>query len=111
MKIGFLLYSSPESADGHTVGQLAVAFLSAGHQVSIFLMDDGVYHAAKSAGNGYSALGLPQLTEQGARIALCAVTASARGLGEEQLMTRVELSSQYELSHILDESDRFLAFG
>ena len=120
MKIGFLLCSSPESQDGFTVGRLADGLLSAGHSVSLFLMDDGVYHATRhaareaagaQAGAGYSALGLPRLVERGAKVALCAVTARARGLGEAELDPRVELSSQYELSQMVKEADRFLAFG
>lgn len=115
MKIGVLLCSSPESEDGFTVGQLAGGLLSAGHEVSLFLMDDGVYHAAKSTtsdvGTGYSKLELSRLIEQGARVSLCAVTAKARGLGDAQLLPKVELSSQYELSHLVKDADRFLAFG
>jgi len=113
MNIGFLLCSSPESQDGFTVGRLAGGLLSAGHSVSLFLMDDGVYHATRTAAAtpGYSALGLTRLVEQGARVALCAVTARARGLGEAELDPRVECSSQYELSQMVKDADRFLAFG
>ena len=111
MKIGVLLCSSPESQDGHTIGRLADGLLAAGHSVSLFLMDDGVYHAARTATNGYSALGLSRLLERGATVALCAVTARARGLGEAELDPRVGLSSQYELAQIVKEADRFLAFG
>ena len=115
MKIGFLLYSSPESADGQTVGQLAERLLSAGHEVSLFLMDDGVYHAVAAEDSpgapGASQLGLSRLLEQGARVSLCDVTAGARNLGEGRLLPKVERSSQYELSQIVKESDRFLAFG
>jgi sulfur relay (sulfurtransferase) complex TusBCD TusD component (DsrE family) len=115
MKIGFLLCSSPESQDGFTVGRLADGLLSAGHSVSLFLMDDGVYHATRyatgQAGGAYSTLGLSRLVERGAKVALCAVTARARGLAEAELDPRVELSSQYELSQMVKEADRFLAFG
>jgi len=117
MKVGFLLCSSPESQDGFTVGRLAGGLLSAGHSVSLFLMDDGVYHATRHATGaavttpGYSTLGLPRLVEQGAKVALCAVTARARGLGEAELDPSVEISSQYELSQMVKEADRFLAFG
>ena len=113
MKIAFLLCSSPESQDGFTVGRLASGLLSAGHAVSLFLMDDGVYHAAQASANGggYSKLELARLIEQGARVALCAITAKARGLGEASLLPKVELSSQYELSQMVKEADRFLAFG
>jgi len=120
MKIGFLLCSSPESQDGFTVGRLADGLLSAGHSVSLFLMDDGVYHATRHAtreaagaqtGGGYSMLGLSRLVERGAKVALCAVTARARGLAEAEFDPRIELSSQYELSQMVKEADRFLAFG
>jgi sulfur relay (sulfurtransferase) complex TusBCD TusD component (DsrE family) len=120
MKIGFLLCSSPESQDGFTVGRLADGLLSAGHSVSLFLMDDGVYHATRHAtgdpagaqsGAGYSTLGLARLVERGAKVALCAVTARSRGLREAELDPRIELSSQYELSQMVKEADRFLAFG
>jgi sulfur relay (sulfurtransferase) complex TusBCD TusD component (DsrE family) len=120
MKIGFLLCSSPDSQDGFTVGKLADGLLSAGHSVSLFLMDDGVYHATRhatgdavgaQAASGYSTLGLARLVERGAKVALCAVTARSRGLGEAELDPRIELSSQYELSQMVKEADRFLAFG
>lgn len=120
MKIGFLLCSSPESQDGFTVGRLADGLLTAGHSVSLFLMDDAVYHATRQAGGeaaggqtntGYSMLGLSRLVERGAKVALCAVTARARGLAEAELDPSVELSSQYELSQMVKETDRFLAFG
>jgi sulfur relay (sulfurtransferase) complex TusBCD TusD component (DsrE family) len=124
MKIGFLLCSSPESQDGFSVGRLADGLLAAGHSVSLFLMDDGVYHATRhatghaarqatgaQAGPGYSSMELSRLLERGAKVALCAVTARARGLGEAELDPRVELSSQYELAQMVREADRFLAFG
>ena len=132
MQVGFLLCSSPEAQDGFTVGKLADGLLSAGHSVSLFLMDDGVYHATRhatghatrhatgdatgqatgsQAGPGYSSMELSRLLERGAKVALCAVTARARGLGEAELDPRIELSSQYELAQMVKEADRFLAFG
>lgn len=115
MNIGFLVCSSPESQDGFTVGRLAEAFLSTGHRVSLFLMDDGIYHAVNRAGlpssGGYSQMGLSRLVEQGARVALCAVTAKARALDAGQLHPGAELSSQYELAQMVKDADRFLAFG
>ncbi|MEW6324366.1 MAG: DsrE family protein [Nitrospirota bacterium] len=110
MNIGFLVCSSPESQDGFTVGRLAGEFLSAGHQVSLFFMDDGVYHAAKGAGS-HSKLALERLVEQGAKAALCAVTAKARALEQAHLYPSVEWSSQYELAQMVKKADRFLAFG
>lgn len=111
MRIGILLTSSPEHQNTYTVGQLSASFLTAGHTVEIFLMDDGVYHAVKNPSKNRLFNNMDQLMAQGAKIYLCAVTADARGLGQEDFLEGVELSSQYELSHMVEEADRFLAFG
>jgi sulfur relay (sulfurtransferase) complex TusBCD TusD component (DsrE family) len=111
MKIGILMTSSPEHENAHTVGQLSANFLKAGHQVEIFLMDDGVYHAVKNESRNRLFSNVNELIAKGAKIYLCAVTAEARGLQENHLVEGVELSSQYELSQIVDGSDRFLAFN
>ena len=111
MQIGILLTSSPEHENTYTVGQLSSAFLRAGHGVQIFLMDDGVYSAVKNQSRNRLFTNLDQLMAQGAKIYLCAVTAEARGLGQEHLLEGVEFSSQYELSQIVERSDRFLAFN
>ncbi len=111
MQIGILLTSSPEHENTYTVGQLADNFLKAGHAVQIFLMDDGVYHAVKNPSKNRLFSNIDQLMTQGVKIYLCAVTAEARGLVQEDFLDSVELSSQYELSQIVECSDRFLAFG
>lgn len=103
--------SSPEHENTYTVGQLSANFLRAGHGVQIFLMDDGVYNAVKNPSKNRLFSNMHQLMAEGAKIYLCAVTAEARGLAQEDFLDGVELSSQYELSHIVECSDRFLAFG
>jgi sulfur relay (sulfurtransferase) complex TusBCD TusD component (DsrE family) len=111
MEIGILLTSSPEHANTYTVGQLSSSFLKAGHRVQIFLMDDGVYNAVKTPSKNRLFSNLDQLIAQGAKVYLCAVTAEARGLGQEDFLEGVEFSSQYELSYLVEQADRFLAFG
>ena len=74
-------------------------------------MDDGVYNAVKNLSKNRLFSNMGQLMAQGAKIYLCAVTAEARGLVQEDFLDGVELSSQYELSQIVECSDRFLAFG
>jgi len=111
MQIGILLTSGPEHENTYTVGQLAENFLKAGHRVQIFLMDDGVYNAVKNPSKNRLFSNMGQLMAQGAKVYLCAVTADARGLVQEDFLDGVELSSQYELSHIVECSDHFLAFG
>jgi len=103
--------SSPEHENTFTVGQLSASFLMAGHGVRIFLMDDGVYNAVKNQSRNRLFTNLDELIAQGAKIYLCAVTAEARGLAQENFLEGVELSSQFELSQIVEDSDRFLAFN
>ena len=49
MKIGILLTTSKEYEDAHTVLNIADAALKEGHEVGIFLMDDGVYNIVKTS--------------------------------------------------------------
>lgn len=111
MQIGILLTSSPEQENAYTVGQLAASFLKGGHGVELFLMDDGVYNAVKNPSKNRLFSNLDQLIAQGAKVYLCAVTAEARGLGQEHFVDGIELSSQYELSQIVERCERFLAFN
>jgi sulfur relay (sulfurtransferase) complex TusBCD TusD component (DsrE family) len=70
-----------------------------------------VYNAVKNPSKNRLFNNMDQLMARGAKVYLCAVTADARGLVQEDLLEGVELSSQYELSHIVECSNRFLAFG
>ena len=110
MKIGFLLHNSPEHHDSHTVKRLAESFIDLGHEVSIFLMEDGVYnafinHSAKGLSPGFD-----KLITKGAKVSLCTFTADIRGLKKENIIEGVEFQSQYDLSRLVSESDRFLSF-
>jgi sulfur relay (sulfurtransferase) complex TusBCD TusD component (DsrE family) len=111
MQIGILLTTSPEHENTYTVGQLSAHLLKGGHGVEIFLMDDGVYNAVKCQSKNRLFSNLDQLISRGAKIYLCAVTAEARGLGEGQFLEGIELSSQYELSQIVERAQRFMAFN
>lgn len=111
MRIGILLTSSPEHENTYTVGRLCATFLMAGHGVQIFLMDDGVYNAIRNQSRNRLFSNLDQLMAQGAQVYLCSVTAEARGLRQDNFLDGVEFSSQYELSQIVERSDRFLAFN
>jgi sulfur relay (sulfurtransferase) complex TusBCD TusD component (DsrE family) len=46
MKLGILLISSPENENTNTVIEISRAAREQGHEMSIFLMYDGVYSAA-----------------------------------------------------------------
>lgn len=110
MKIGFLLHKSPEHQDAQTVKRLADAFIDAGHEVSIFLMEDGVLNAVVvHSPKGLSA-GFDRLLSKGVKIALCTYTAEIRGISHDNFYKGVEFHSQYDLSKLVNECDRFLSF-
>ena len=112
MRIGILLTTSPEHANTHTVGRLADGFLKTGCEVELFFMEDGVYNAVGRAGSRNPLYGnLEDLMGRGSKVYLCAVTAEARGLKQEQCLEGVEFSSQMELSQMVDRADRFLVFN
>ena len=86
MKIGFLLHKSPEHQDAHTVKRLAEAFADVGHEVSIFLMEDGVLnvvinHSPRGLSAGYD----PLLGRGGQRDPLTSTTEN-RGLNPVQYL-------------------------
>jgi len=108
MKMGILLTTSPENQNAGTVINLATAALGAGHEVSLFMMDDGVYNVV--AKNKISSR-FAGLRDAGAFLALCGHTAEERGVEEDDCLTGVKYAGQYELAVMVNESDRFLSFG
>ncbi len=98
MKIAIELLTGYEWEDARTVRKLAEAALSQGHEVSIFLMDDGVYQAAS----------LADLAERGAHLAVCAHNCLQRTVDK---VGGVLWGSQYDWAEMVAESDRVIAFG
>ena len=99
MKLGILLISTPSHADIDTVIDVSKACVRLGHEVEIFLMDDGVYT-------------IPRLLDAGLgeKVTICTHNANERGLENEDL-EGVMQGSQFDLAGIVNSSDRFLVFG
>ncbi len=110
MKIGFLLHKSPEHQDAHTVKRLAEGFADAGHEVSIYLMEDGVLNVIINHSSRGLSANYDQLLAKGVRIGLCTHATEIRGLNREQFLKGVEFQSQYDLSKLVNGCDRFLSF-
>ncbi len=98
MKLAILLTSGFEAQDRRTVVRLAEAALGLGHQVSLFLMADGVYCAPFVAG----------LSTKGALVVWCGHNARQRGLPG---VPNVHDGSQYDWACMVAEADRVLSFG
>lgn len=100
MKLGILLTSSPENENANTVIELSRAACRQGHQVSIFLMYDGVYNVNKKE--------FAQLADNGVSIAVCALNAEQRKVGK---VDGILFGSQYDHACIAGGVDRFISFG
>jgi len=100
MKLGILLTTSPENENTNTVIEISKAAREEGHEVSIFLMYDGVYNVNKKE--------FVELIDKGVDIAVCAFNA------EQRKIARVEgilFGSQYDHACIASNVDRFISFG
>lgn len=111
LTIGFLLTTSPEHQNSHTVFRLIEALLAAGHRVSLFLMDDGIYNIVRIGSADSPATPLEKLMKEGLAVSLCTQSAEGRGIFEADAVSGIGWLSQHELSRIVAGSDRFLAFG
>ncbi len=100
MKLGILLTTSPENENTHTVISISTAARKAGHDVSIFLMYDGVYNVNKKE--------FVELVEKGVNIAVCALNVEQRKVGR---VDGILFGSQYDHACIASEVDRFISFG
>ena len=100
MKLGILLTTSPENENTNTVIELSRAARGQGHEVSIFLMYDGVYNVNKKEFADLSGIGV--------NIAVCALNAEQRNVGKVE---GILFGSQYDHACIAANVDRFVSFG
>ncbi len=98
MKLGIELTSGFGSQDAHTVRKLCEAALRQGHEVYLFVMDDGVFHLNR----------LKDLAEQGVNIAVCAHNAHERGVAK---IDGLLFGGQNDWAEIVHDADRVIVFG
>jgi sulfur relay (sulfurtransferase) complex TusBCD TusD component (DsrE family) len=100
MKLGILLTTSPENENTNTVIGISRAARAQGHEVSIFLMYDGVYNINNKEFSG--------LADEGVSIAVCAFNVEQRKIGK---VGGILFGSQYDHACIASEVDRLISFG
>ena len=110
MKFGMLLTGGVASEGARTALRLARAARAKGHDVELFLMDDGVY-AVKRGKRTPVADELASLIEGGGVVALCALNAEQRGVTSDEAVPGVLFGSQYDLALLIGSADRFMSFG
>lgn len=97
-KLAIMLTSGVESEDAHTVRKITESALRLGHEVSLFLMDDGVFNLNS----------LKDLVQQGVQITICAHNAYERELQKEE---GVLFGGQNDWAHTVHDSERVIVFG
>jgi sulfur relay (sulfurtransferase) complex TusBCD TusD component (DsrE family) len=100
MKLGILLTTSPENENTNTVIELSKVAREEGHEVSIFLMYDGVYNVNKKE--------FAEMAGKGVDIAICAFNAEQRKVAK---VDGILFGSQYDHACIASSVDRFISFG
>jgi sulfur relay (sulfurtransferase) complex TusBCD TusD component (DsrE family) len=98
MKLAIQLLTGLDSEDARTARKLAEAALTAGHEVSVFLMDDGVYHSEAFA----------DLGQRGTNLALCAHNAHQRNLPRVE---GVLFGGQNDWAEMVADADKVISFG
>ncbi|MFA4936573.1 MAG: DsrE family protein [Candidatus Methanoperedens sp.] len=100
MKLGILLTTSPENENTNTVIEISKAAREQGHDVSIFLMYDGVYNVNNKE--------FAELVNKGVEITICAFNAEQRRVAK---VDGILFGSQYDHACIANSADRFVSFG
>ncbi|MFC1988522.1 DsrE/DsrF/TusD sulfur relay family protein [Chloroflexota bacterium] len=106
----------------YTTLRFTLAALTAGHAVNLFILEDAAFAAKK----GQKPLELPGLLEndtmpncgellgsaikQGARVKICGVCASERGLNQEELVDGANIGSMQDLVNWTVNSDKTVFF-
>jgi predicted peroxiredoxin len=101
-KLGLLLALPPSHDSAVTVHGLAQAALSAGHEVYLYLIDEGVKNLADPR--------YQQIAQSGVKVFACAYGCQQHHVSTADLDPAISLSGLVVLSGIIDACDPFLSF-
>jgi len=101
-KLGLLLALPPSHESATTVHGLAEAALSAGHEVYLYLIDEGVKNLADP--------GYQQIARSGVKLFACAYGCQQHHVSTTDLDPAISLSGLVVLSGIIDVCEPFLSF-
>jgi sulfur relay (sulfurtransferase) complex TusBCD TusD component (DsrE family) len=101
-KIGFLLALPPSHTSAETVHGLSRAALEAGHEVYLYLIDEGVKNIHSDQ--------YRQLAQSGAKVFACAYGCQQHHVSTETIDPKMSLCGLVVLSGLIDACDPFLSF-
>ncbi len=115
MKLGIMVRTGPYSNQNiDTALRLLNAALDAGHQVALFLFEDGVYNASsqmRPTGDRNIGEQVRALSERGADVAVCGQCGNYRGMQKEALVEGVKRAGMGQLGQMVATCDRFFSLG
>ena len=101
-KIGFLLALPPSHTSASTVHGLAKAALAAGHDVYLYLIDEGVKNMPTERYH--------ELAHAGAKVFACAYGCQQHHVPTVDVHPKISLCGLVVLSGIIDACEPFLSF-
>lgn len=101
-KIGFLLALPPSHTSASTVYGLAQAALAAGHDVYLYLIDEGVKNMPTER--------YRELAHSGAKVFACAYGCQQHHVSTADVDPKMSLCGLVVLSGIIDACEPFLSF-
>ena len=115
MKIGFILRTAPYSnQNSDTVFELAKRAIEKGHNIEIFLYEDGTLNMrndVKPTGERDIPARFAELIALGAKIVGCGVCAKFRGIARENIIDGAKISGMATLAGMVESCDKLLTFG
>ena len=123
-RLTLVLFSSPEGGEAGTLAlNLLRAARNLGHDVSVFALGDGIYHALEP-GKGQEELDnhgvlhrmrhmmqMEMDSPHPIQFEICAHSAQERGIVPEEMMPGVKMSSTSQLGTWIGDSQRCLFLG
>lgn len=115
MKLGFVVRTGPYTSQNlDTTYELAKRALAKGHEVEVFLYEDGTIamnSLIKSPGERNIPNKYEELISLGARVTGCGLCAKFRGVKKDVLIEGAKLSGMAVLSNMVESCDRMITFS
>lgn len=95
----------------YTMLRFAYTALLEGHNVNIFLVEEGIWVGKKNQDpTTYDNVGkwLKNVIEEGARILSCGVCMKARGMSEDELMEGISKTTMHGFLEMCEEADNII---
>jgi len=113
-KLSVMVFETPYGREkAYTALRFALTALNDGHEVTMILIQDGVFVAKKNQDPAEYPNTLEYLKtsiEEGLKVIVCGVCCQARGVVKEDLIDEVEIVGMHEIVNACVNSDNTITF-